>query len=188
MKLTKIIISCCCYLAITLSSMTYADVYYLGYGRPEVTKTIKDQAGLEFNLKNEAEYLRAGWELQNKTFIFGLGAAGTRYTGVEATTGATIEADTYNGYVETGYSHKMTQAMHFDILTGYEYQFSGKSEWQDCSTCEQSAPELEMTTGVYFLPRLRLQAGRGWMLTFAYHYYSTGDIKDMYTLNFGISY
>lgn len=204
MYIKKMMMGCC---ALSLSFSVFAvdtakpattpvapgSAIYLALGKV----TIDSEAANKENIKDTASYIRLGFEILRNPWLFGGGLSGIFYSdevGFSQTvvdqfgtvSKAESSADSFNLYGESGYSYSLANFLKVELLAGYELVLSSSRSIANCSNC--ASQDIEIDAGFYLNPRIRFVIKNNYTLSLSAHKFMVGDLKNVFSLGFGISF
>lgn len=167
---------------------------YLSAGEVALDSKIADSEGVG----DKPTYVRFAWEAQKHTGIFGAGMSIFMYSDHESFSqrvernyggGRSTEsssAEAVNLYGEGGYSHQATDNVYFDILGGYELVLQSERSISYCSDCYSE--DIDVDSGLYITPRMKVIADNGFTFLLAYHHYLSGDAEQGLSVGLGYTF
>lgn len=202
---TRIVISGI--LSFCLSSMAFAEsevtpqtngyttrhTFYLGVGELNIDKQIAHNEGVG----STPTYVRLGWEGQKHNGIFAAGMSVFMYSDRESFSQDTrsnygryatekSSAEAVNLYGEGGYSFQATPNIYFDAVAGYELVLQSERSIAYCSNCYSE--DIDIDSGLYLTPRMKVIADNGFTFLLSYHKYLSGDVNNGLSIGLGYSY
>lgn len=163
---------------------------YLSLGQLLVDDATARMEGID----SSASYIQLGFEAQHNLLVYGIGLSGYFYKdsrefnqAVENQAGsrfsANSSAEATNLFGEIGYSFTRQKALHFDIIAGLEQVLQSSRGITDCSNC--FSEDIQINSGLYAKPRLRLVPGKSFVIDFALQQYLSGDIVRAWMISIG---
>lgn len=159
--------------------------------------SIDDEVAQSEGIGSKPTYVRFAWEAQKHTWVFGAGMSlfmysdedsfsqGVRYNGGRRSTESS-SAEAVNLYGEGGYSFEATPNIYFDALAGLELVMQSERSISYCSDCYSE--DIDVGSGLYITPRLKVIADNGFTFLVAYHHYLSGDLEQGFSVGLGYSY
>ncbi len=170
------------------------NAFYFALGRIGIDDEVAFMEGIE----DTATYFRFGWEGQSDAWLYGAGLSGYLYSDNEGfsvlveeewsndVSTAGSDANAFNFYAEGGYSHDLSEFAFIDILGGVEMVLISERSVSNCSNCPSE--DIDVGSGFFVAPRLRLMAANGFTFAVTYTQYLTGDTESAFAANFGWTY
>lgn len=170
------------------------NAFYFALGRIAIDDEVAFLEGIE----DTATYFRLGWEGQSDAWLYGAGLSGYLYSDNEGfsvlveeefsgdVSTAGSDANAFNFYAEGGYSHDLSAFAFVDFIGGMEIVLISERSVSNCSNCPSQ--DIDVGSGLFVAPRLRLMAGNGFTFAISYTQYLTGDTENAFAANFGWTY
>ncbi|TQV74732.1 porin family protein [Aliikangiella marina] len=163
--------------------------WFFSGGQMNFDSAVAEQQGI----KDSSFYLNLGYEGHKGALAYGFGMSGLILSDDNSftqrvvdnfgnTSTASSSADAFGFYGELGYSMDFESGgKSFDILAGLE-AINASRGISNCSNC--FSEDIDLSSGLYIKPRFRFYAESGFVFSFDYHQYLSGDIENGFSLNF----
>ncbi|VUD47791.1 hypothetical protein TDB9533_01098 [Thalassocella blandensis] len=165
--------------------------FVLSLGGVSFDRDVAAEEGVE----DTALYMKFGWEGRYyNNVILGLGFAAFGYSDndsfnqwTEDTWGdeeyTSSSAAALNYYGELGYGFELAPEVSLDLIVGMETVLSSERSINNCSDCYSE--DIDIESGRYFSPRIRIKPWTHWSFAFSYRTYFNGHVENNAHLSAG---
>lgn len=178
---------------IAAPAVTNSNAWYVGVGRVG----IDSETALKEGVDDSATQIKFGWTGQKNSIVYGAGFTYIQYSDNEDfsqvvqnnndrvyTEDSNASASAFYG--EGGYSYALSEMVAFDVVGGIEIIVSSERTIESCSDCRSE--DIDISSGLYVMPRIRFMPEGGFTIAVSYQQYLGGDLTSAPMVTLGWTY